>query len=199
MWRQRFSRLGRTPPANPMLIPVGLLLGLAIVGCQEKSDESQLGKPPMTIKVSSSAFKDGESIPKKYTADGANVSPPLRWSESPPGTKCFALICEDPDAPRGTWTHWVLYNIPALKNELPEGEPAREVLPDGADQGKNDFDKIGYGGPSPPQGKAHRYFFKLFALDTTVNLGAGPTRNQLLGAMKGHVLAEGQVMGTYQR
>jgi Raf kinase inhibitor-like YbhB/YbcL family protein len=193
------SEFGHGGKAIPRTLACFVLLAIPAVGCKEKSDESRVGDPPMSIKVSSSAFKEGESIPKKYTADGDNVSPPLRWSEAPAGTKSFALICEDPDAPKGTFTHLVLYNIPAQQTELKEGMPAKEVLPDGAEQGKNGFDKTGYGGPSPPKGKPHRYFFKVFALGTTVNLGAGATRDQLLKAMKGHVLGEGQLMGTYQR
>jgi Raf kinase inhibitor-like YbhB/YbcL family protein len=153
----------------------------------------------MTIEVSSSAFGSGATIPKQYTGDGADRSPPLRWSEPPAGTKSVALICDDPDAPRGTWVHWVLYNLPAQTRELDEGVPAKETLSNGAKQGKNDFGKIGYGGPAPPKGKPHRYFFKLYALDTAVDLPAGATKAQLVDAMKGHILAEGQLMGNFGR
>jgi Raf kinase inhibitor-like YbhB/YbcL family protein len=153
----------------------------------------------MSITISSTAFNDNDAIPKQHTGDGANTSPPLRWSDPPEGTQSFALICDDPDAPRGTWVHWVLFNLPLESHELPEGVPTRETLGDGAKQGKNDFGKIGYGGPAPPKGKPHRYFFKLYALDTKLDLAAGATKAQLLAAMKGHVLAEGQLMGKYQR
>ncbi len=115
----------------------------------------------MSIEVTSTAFKAGETIPKQYTGDGKDRSPPLRWSEPHSGTKSIALICDDPDAPRGTWVHWVLFNLPAQARELEEGVPTKETLGTGAKQGKNDFGNIGYGGPAPPKGKPHRYFFKL--------------------------------------
>src|SRR6516164_7719219 len=118
------------------------------------------------MQVSSSAVTEGTPIPKKYTADGADVSPPLQWQGTPPTAKSFALICDDPDAPRGTWVHWVLFNLPAEQRQLEEATPGVEVLASGAKHGKNDFGKIGYGGPAPPPGKPHRYFFKLYALDT---------------------------------
>jgi len=153
----------------------------------------------MKIELSSTAFDEEANIPKQYTGDGKNVSPPLRWSDPPPETKSFALICDDPDAPRGTWVHWVLFNLPAEKRQLEEAVPAQKGLDNGAKQGKNDFGKVGYGGPSPPAGKPHRYFFKLYALDTTLDLAPEATKDQLLAAMKGHVLAEGQLMGRYGR
>jgi Raf kinase inhibitor-like YbhB/YbcL family protein len=153
----------------------------------------------MPIELSSSAFQPGATIPQPFTGDGVDRSPPLRWSEPPDGTKALALICDDPDAPRGTWVHWVLFNLPGQVRELEEGVPTADELGNGARQGKNDFGKIGYGGPAPPRGKPHRYFFKLYALDTTLDLPAGATKAQLEQAMKGHILAEGQLMGTYRR
>lgn len=153
----------------------------------------------MSIEVTSTAFKAGETIPKQYTGDGEDQSPLLRWSEPPSGTKSLALICDDPDAPRGTWVHWVLFNRPAQARELAEGVPTTETLGNGAKQGKNDFGNIGYGGPAPPKGKPHRYFFKLYALDAALDLSAGATKAELEKAMKGHILAEGQLMGTYKR
>jgi Raf kinase inhibitor-like YbhB/YbcL family protein len=153
----------------------------------------------MTIELTSTAFRQGEAIPRDYTGDGRNVSPPLAWREPPAGTRSFALVCEDPDAPRGTFTHWVLFNLPAESRDLSEGVPAQATLPNGAAQGVSDFGKVGYGGPAPPAGKPHRYFFKLFALDRQLDLPAGATRPQVLAATKGHVLAEGQLMGTYAR
>jgi Raf kinase inhibitor-like YbhB/YbcL family protein len=154
----------------------------------------------MTLQLTSTAFQEGEAIPKPHTGDGKDTSPPLRWTDPPAGTKSFALICDDPDAPRGTWVHWVLYNLPANTRELPEAVRARETLEAGARQGRNDFSKIGYGGPAPPRGKPHRYFFKLYALDTILSLApAGATKDQLLAAMKDHVIAEGQLMGRYSR
>ena len=142
----------------------------------------------MSIELTSTAFKQGMTIPKKYTGDGTDQSPPLHWSEPPSGTKSIALICADPDAPRGTWVHWVLFNVPTT-----------ETLGNGTKQGKNDFGNIGYGGPAPPKGKPHRYFFKLYALDVTLDLPPGAIKAQLESAMKGHILAEGQLMGNYQR
>ena len=153
----------------------------------------------MTIQVSSSAFHEGATIPQQYTADGKDVSPPLHWASGPDGTQAYAVVCEDPDAPRGIWTHWVLFNLPADKHELHEGMAHGHELPGGARQGKNDFGKTGYGGPSPPRGKPHRYFFKVYALDTMLDLHAGATREQLLTAIKGHVLTEGHLMGHYGR
>jgi len=153
----------------------------------------------MKIDLTSTAFREGETIPKEYTGDGRNVSPTLKWSDPPDPTKSFALICDDPDAPRGTWVHWVLFNIPAGQRQLDEAVATQESLAGGIKQGKNDFGKIGYGGPAPPRGKPHRYFFKLYALDTLLDLAAGATKSQLLEAMKGHVLAEGQIMGLYGR
>lgn len=153
----------------------------------------------MAIELTSTAFRDGQPIPRVYTGDDRDVSPPLKWTEPPPGTESFALVCEDPDAPRKTWVHWVLFNLPPEARELAEGVPPQQALPDGAVQGKNDFGTLGYGGPAPPRGKPHRYFFKLSALDTRLELPAGATRDQLLAALRGHVLAEGQLMGTYSR
>src|SRR5262245_19949204 len=151
------------------------------------------------MELSSTAFEDGRPIPTKYTGDGPDVSPPLAWTDPPAGTRSFALVCDDPDAPRGTWTHWVAFNLPASARSLGEGTPRDATLPDGTVQGKNDFGKLGYGGPAPPPGKPHRYFFKLYALDASLGLGPGATREQLLGALKGHTLAEAQLMGTYGR
>ena len=153
----------------------------------------------MKIELSSTVFNEGASIPKQYTGDGKDISPPLRWSDPPPATKSFALICDDPDAPRGTWVHWVLFNLPGDQRDLEEAVPNQDVLANGAKQGKNDFGKVGYGGPAPPPGKPHRYFFKLYALDTPLNLAPGVTKSQLVAAMQGHVLAEGQLMGQYGR
>lgn len=153
----------------------------------------------MSIELTSPAFQAGMTIPKQYTGDGADQSPPLSWSEPPSGTKNLALICDDPDAPRGTWVHWVLFNLPAETRELKEGVPTTETLGNKAKQGSNDFGNIGYGGPAPPKGKPHRYIFKLYALDRAVDLAPGATKAQLMDAMKGHILAEGQLVGKYGR
>lgn len=152
----------------------------------------------MEMKITSQAFEDGGMIPEKYTCDDINVSPPLAWGPGPEGTQTYALICDDPDAPMGTWVHWVLFNLPANIDELPEGVPPERDLESGAKQGMNDFRKIGYGGPCPPGG-THRYFFKLYALDAGMDLEAGAAKSDLLSAMEGHILAECQLMGKYQR
>jgi Raf kinase inhibitor-like YbhB/YbcL family protein len=153
----------------------------------------------MTVQVTSSAFAEGQPIPAKYTCDGGDISPPLKWSSIPQGAKSLALICDDPDAPAGTWVHWVLYDLPATVAELPERVPTTETLSNGGKQGINDFKRVGYGGPCPPRGGPHRYFFKLYALDAELQLKAKATKKELVRAMEGHILAEGQLMGTYKR
>ena len=153
----------------------------------------------MSIQVTSSAFAEGQPIPRKHTADDRDVSPPLKWSGAPTNSQSFALIADDPDAPVGTWVHWVLYDLPPGTTELAENVERSQYLPNGARQGLNDFHRLGYGGPSPPPGKPHRYFFKLYALDKPLDLKPGATKKELLKAMEGHVLAEGQLLGTYQR
>jgi Raf kinase inhibitor-like YbhB/YbcL family protein len=153
----------------------------------------------MTMQVTSSAFQAGQTIPAKYTCEGADISPPLEWSGVPASAKSLALICDDPDAPVGTWLHWVLYDLPVTATELAEKVPPSESLSFGAKQGINDFKRVGYGGPCPPPGKPHRYCFKLYALDVDLGLKPRATKQELLRAMDGHVLAEAQLMGTYQR
>jgi len=152
----------------------------------------------MDIKITSSAFEEGGLIPPKYTCDGADTSPPLQWDVVPEGTKSIALISDDPDAPMGTWVHWVLFNLPADTRELQENIPKDEILRNGARQGITDFRRIGYGGPCPPSG-THRYFFKIYALDAELDLDAGAGKSDLLNAMEGHILAEGQLIGKYKR
>jgi Raf kinase inhibitor-like YbhB/YbcL family protein len=193
--RFRHSLLGRFSILLMWVFPF-LCLGL---GCKRPSNETQSGDSPMSIELTSTAFQAGVTIPKQHTADGADLSPLLSWSEPPSGTKRLALICDDPDAPRGTWVHWVLFNLPAQARELEEGVPTTETLGNGAKQGKNDFGNIGYGGPAPPKGKPHRYFFKLYALDTSLDLSPGATKAKLEKAMRGHILDEGQLMGNYGR
>jgi Raf kinase inhibitor-like YbhB/YbcL family protein len=192
----QFRQSGLPGTLSILLILASLFV---CVGCNHSSKEIQPGESPMSIEVTSTAFQQGMTIPKQYTGDGVDQSPPLRWSEPPSGTKSIALICDDPDAPRGTWVHWVLFNLPTQTRELEEGVPTTATLPSGAKQGKNDFGNLGYGGPAPPKGKEHRYFFKLYALGVAVDLTAGATKAQLEGAMKGHILAQGQLMGTYKR
>ena len=153
----------------------------------------------MSFQIVGPAFAAGEMIPKKFTCDGPDVSPQLSWREAPAATQSFALIMDDPDAPVGTWVHWVLYDLPANTRELPEGVEKQEQLASGAMQGRNDFRRIGYGGPCPPPGIPHRYYFKLYALDTKLHLKAGATKPELERAMKGHILSETELMGRYGR
>jgi len=152
----------------------------------------------MGFTLTSTAFREGEAIPSTYTCDGRDLSPPLAWTDPPAGTKSVALINDDPDAPIGTWVHWVVYNIPPSVRQLPEAFPADPERPDGTRQGMTDFGRIGYGGPCPPSG-THRYFFKLYTLDTILSLPPGATKAKLEAAMQGHALGQAQLMGTYRR
>lgn len=179
------------------LVAVPILL---LCSCED-SDQAEpkaVGGKKMDIKVTSAAFEEGGLIPPNYTCDGADISPPLRWDAAPEGTKSIALISDDPDAPMGTWVHWVLYNLPAETTELAENIPAQETLPNGAKQGITDFRRVGYGGPCPPSG-THRYFFKIYCVDETLDLPPRSDKAALLKAMDGHVLAQGQLMGKYER
>jgi Raf kinase inhibitor-like YbhB/YbcL family protein len=156
----------------------------------------------VSIKITSTAFQAGGSIPSKYTCEDRDLSPPLAWSGAPPGTKSFALIVDDPDAPdpakpQRVYVHWVVYNLPAATVALAENA-SKKGLPKGAVQGKNDWGKAEYGGPCPPIGR-HRYFFKLYALDTELTGLSSPTKGDLERVMKGHVLDSGELIGTYQK
>ena len=150
-----------------------------------------------TLKMASPAFTNGQSIPARYTCAGQNTSPEMTWSGAPAGTVSFVLILEDHDAPRGIFCHWVLYNIPAATDRISEGVTVNSQSGNGGImQGRNDFGNVGYGGPCPPQGAAHHYYFKLYALDTTLSFASPPDRSQVLNAMQGHVLAQGDYLGT---
>ncbi|HEX2638110.1 MAG TPA: YbhB/YbcL family Raf kinase inhibitor-like protein [Gemmatimonadales bacterium] len=151
------------------------------------------------MKIVSPAFADGAPVPVEHTCEGNGSSPGLAWSEVPVNTRSFALVCDDPDAPRGTWVHWLLFNLPADAVELAPAVPPAPELPSGARQGINDSGNVGYGGPCPPRGRPHRYFFRLYALDCTLNLAPGVKRPDLDQAMAGHVLADATLMGTFQR
>lgn len=151
-----------------------------------------------SLTVQSPAFAHASSIPREYTSDGANISPPLQWNAPPRGTRSQVVLCEDPDAPSGTFTHWVLYGVPPTVTELDAGLPRGATLPGGLRQGVNDFEQTGYGGPRPPRGELHHYHFRVFALDAEI-APATATRPRVLDAMRGHVLAEGELMGTFRR
>jgi Raf kinase inhibitor-like YbhB/YbcL family protein len=190
---------------NPLMkLPVAIvLLGcvMAAGGADEKQNQPE---KTMNLQVTSPAFAAGQPIPQKFTCQGQDISPELKWTNTPANTKSFALIADDPDAPdprapKMTWVHWVLYDLPATTTMLAENVAKTPTLPDGAKQGITDFKRVGYGGPCPPSGGAHRYFFKLYALDTMPGLQPGVTKKELLKAMEGHILVEGQLMGTYQR
>jgi Raf kinase inhibitor-like YbhB/YbcL family protein len=151
------------------------------------------------IQLSSAAFTHGSTIPRDHTCEGANLSPELAWSGVPLERRSLALICDDPDAPKGTWVHWVLYNLPGETVELSRGVPGLPELPSGARQGRNDSGEIGYSGPCPPPGKPHRYYFRLYALDIMLTLPHGVSRAELERAMTDHILGQGTLMGVYQR
>ena len=154
----------------------------------------------MGLEITSEAFANGQAIPFKYTCDGQDISGPLRWRQAGDGVRSFALIVEDPDAPSGTFDHWVLFNIPPGTTELPEAVPNSPLLEGGMKQGINGFKRIGYGGPCPPkQDDSHRYFFRLYALDAELPTQEGATKGEVKRATEGHVITEGVLMGTYAR
>jgi Raf kinase inhibitor-like YbhB/YbcL family protein len=167
---------------------------LLVSGCITKQEETM-----ENISFYVDGFKDGAAIPDIYTCKGKNISPSLSWKGIPEGTKSIALIMDDPDAPGGTFVHWVLYNVPAATQKLPESIPHDKILADGSMQGMTDFGVTGYGGPCPPPGKPHRYYFKIYALDSRIELAPGTSKEQLENAMIGHILAKGEIMGTYKR
>ena len=152
----------------------------------------------MVFRIGSPAFENGSMIPKKYTCDGEDISPPLKWHDLPEGTKSLALVCDDPDAPLMTWVHWVIYCIPPTKDGLEEGIPNKEILEYGK-QGKNSWGRIGYGGPCPPGKKPHRYFFKLYAIDEAIDLKPGLKKKELLKKIEAHVIEKTEIMGRYGR
>ena len=186
---------GETMVKKILCLLVSLTFLFVYFGLNESGAQVKGGN---NMEIKSSAFKNGARIPAKHTCDGVDVSPSLAWSKLPAGTKNLALVCDDPDAPMGTWVHWVIYDIPASSAGLQEKLPPLKELANGIKQGMNDFRAIGYGGPCPPSGE-HRYFFKLYALDGPTGLKAGATKVQLLAAMKGHILAEAELMGKYKR
>jgi Raf kinase inhibitor-like YbhB/YbcL family protein len=186
--------------ANCVMAFLIFALFFEVVACSRPEGvNSNKEQTPMKLEISSGEFKEGESMPLKYTCDGEDTSPSLNWKGIPESAKSLALICDDPDAPVGTWVHWALYDLPPNVTELPEAIPTSATTPQGATQGTNDFKRIGYGGPCPPEGKPHRYFFKLYALDVKLNLKPGATKAELVSSMNGHILAEGLLMGTYKR
>src|ERR1035437_10017040 len=186
------ANVGRELQQAACCVAAGLLLLVAALpGCHSSIAKGE------TMHLTSTSFQN--QIPAKFTCSGAGVSPQLAWNAPPARTASLALIVTDPDSPRGTWVHWVLYDLPAGTRALPEGLPALGRLPDGALQGRNDFGEIGYGGPCPPPGSPHHYVFTLYALDAKLNLPVGATRAQVEAAMQGHILARGELVGLFQR
>ncbi|MEN6375976.1 MAG: YbhB/YbcL family Raf kinase inhibitor-like protein [Smithella sp.] len=169
---------------------------ICVFGLHQQAFSAAKGGKAM--KITSSVFTESSNIPSKYTCDGQDISPPLEWKDAPEGTNSFALISDDPDAPAGTWVHWVAFNIPPTVTKLEENIKHDKEFKNGMRQGNNDWPRIGYGGPCPPSG-THRYYFKLYALDAMLDIKPGATKEQLLKAMKGHVLAEARLMGKYKR
>jgi Raf kinase inhibitor-like YbhB/YbcL family protein len=157
------------------------------------------GEKAMPLTLSSPSFTDGGDIAKKFTCEGADISPQLSWTDPPAATKSFALLVDDPDAPVGNWNHWTLWNLPPSARGLPEGMSKEARLPDGSQQGLNDFRKTGYNGPCPPAGKPHRYYFRLFAVDSKLDLKPGDGKSELEAAIKGHILAQSELMGRFAR
>lgn len=199
---QNLGRIGK----GGLAVLVLLTLVLTLTGCNSNSPvDSPLipvtapdGAPARSLSLTSPAFAQGQPIPAKYSCQGQDISPPLTWGSLPAGTQSAALIMDDPDAPGGTWVHWVLYNLASSSQGLPEAVPPTLDGPGGSRQGNNSWQKPGYGGSCPPDG-THRYFFKLYALDIMVNLPAGAAKEQLLKAMQGHILGQGELMGTYRK
>ena len=180
-----------------MLIVLACLGTSLLAGCTSGDQPSVA--PEIVLVVSSPAFEEGGQIPEEYTCDGSDISPLLNWNEPPASTRSLTLIMDDPDAPGGVFTHWVIFNLPAGSTQLLEAVPTDPELPSGALQGNNDLGRIGYGGPCPPSGNPHRYRFTLYAVDEVLELSPGASKSQVLQALEGHVLAQGRLTGTYQK
>ena len=176
-----------------------LIFLVSCKGSAENSQNNSTGNKPSSVKIDlkliSSDFKEGEAIPKKYTGEGEDMPPALKWNKPPEGTKSFVIICDDPDAPAGDWIHWILFNIKPDVTDL----KGRIVPPDGSIHGKNSWGRTCYNGPMPPKGKTHRYFFRIYAMDILLNFDEIPDKKTILKYMEGHILAEGRLMGTYRR
>ncbi len=184
--------LHRTLAGLPPLIIVVLALVAPAAVCGQKAASSK-------FELKTTSFAPGGFIPKRFTCEAANVSPALAWTDPPLGTQSFAIIEDDPDAPSGTFVHWVVYDLPAAYRKLPEALSRNGQIPGGGRQGTNDFSRIGYSGPCPPPGRPHRYFIRLYALDAMLNLRPSASRKELDAAMQGHILAQAELMGRFQR
>ncbi len=189
----------RRSPLSMQALTGLIFVALLILGPSSCKRSSINDGVPMTLKVESGAFHQGEDIPRQYTCSGANISPAISWSALPPATKSLALLVTDLDSPFRPYVHWILYNLPPEPGTLPASVPRSESLPNGAKQGTNGDPQIGYSGPCPPAGSPHRYVFTLYAMDTTLNPPAAPDKDQLTKAMQGHILAAGQLTGHFHR
>ena len=176
-----------------------LTIAFLAVICRTALAADQAKNKNASFTITSTSFNNNQTIPVQFTGDGKNISPPLTFHGLPPNTKSLALICDDPDAPAGTWVHWLVFDISPAAQGIKEGVPPQMVLADGSKQGRNSFNDIGYGGPAPPPGKLHHYHFKLYALDKLLNLKGDVNKGDLLVAMSRHVLAESELIGTYRR
>jgi Raf kinase inhibitor-like YbhB/YbcL family protein len=193
--------------ADKVIAIATLALSLTVPGCRsdgsarkENIRKEGVNMPAAieTLDIRSDVFKSGETIPTRYTCDGEDISPQISWSKTPEGTKELVLICDDPDAPMGTWVHWVAYGIPPETTSLSDNVPKKDTTM-GFKQGKSSFGRIGYGGPCPPRGSIHRYFFKVYAIDLLTNLKPGATKEVVMKAIQGHILAQGELIGRYGR
>jgi hypothetical protein len=193
-----FANDGKFETSNlNWLLSLGVTAAVLLAGANALW--AQKRSPAAKFELTASSFTSGGNIPRQFTCEGENISPALAWTEPPPGTQSLALIVDDPDAPMGTFVHWVVYDLPTAARQLPDRIPRKDDLPGGGVQGRNDFARTGYGGPCPPPGKPHRYFFKLYALDSKLNLPAGIQKRDVEQAIRGHVLAEAHLMGRYGR
>jgi Raf kinase inhibitor-like YbhB/YbcL family protein len=196
-WQNFFFQQRRAP------LFIFAFAAILLLPCSGRQAAMSSPAPPQAqsagLSVSSPSFSNGGEIPTRFTCSGPDVSPQLSWTEPLAGTKTFALLVDDPDAPAGNWNHWVMWNLPASARSLPEGVGKSRRLPDGSQQGLNDFRKIGYNGPCPPANKPHRYHFQLFALDTKLSLNPDAGKPELEAAMKSHILAQAEWMGTFHR
>ncbi len=177
-------------------IAICIVALLTVCSRDERDATPVVPSADAAIVLSSTAFEHESAIPRRHTCDGDDVSPPLAWTGVPDTARSLALIVDDPDAPKGTWVHWVLYNLTADTNELGEGASTDQVA---AVDGKNDFGRVGYGGLCPPSGSEHRYFFNLYALDSSLSLAPAASKAALVSAMEGHILAQGTLTGKYKR
>ncbi|MGO8737044.1 MAG: YbhB/YbcL family Raf kinase inhibitor-like protein [Terriglobia bacterium] len=184
--------LHRSLTLLPLLITVVLAL---VVPAEVRGQEASSSK----MKLTTTSFTPGGFIPKRFTCEAADVSPALTWTDPPPGTRSFAIIEDDPDAPSGTFVHWVVYDLPAAYRKLPEALSGNDQMSGGGRQGTNDFSRTGYSGPCPPPGKPHRYFIRLYAVGVILNLPPAATRKELDEAMQSHILARGELMGRFAR